>query len=329
MDQTAIIKKILSANFCGDIFERDEAKIKERYREYAKYVHPDICTDPKATEAIQKLNKFYESALSCISTGTWEETNKLYTDSVNGLAYRHYKVFELGIRYVSNDWVTYVLSSKYDKFVDNFRKMSGYSSVLKASNLEKHFGYKVPGKATITNRTISIPKRPLDFPMDAFLSAYKDKLTAQDIAWMISRMCDLLCAFSYMNVVTNSIKPENLFINTETHEICMFGGWWYASEINGPLIGTTKDIFSLMPNSAKTDKKGSLITDAESVKAMFREIVKGKKDIPRPMIKWLNSGSSDDPVAEFNRWDTALTNSFGNRRFVEFKADADIVYGDK
>ena len=57
MDPNQIIREVMAATFCGDIFERNEAKIKEKYREYAKIIHPDLCKENLAEVAFQRLSK--------------------------------------------------------------------------------------------------------------------------------------------------------------------------------------------------------------------------------------------------------------------------------
>ena len=93
------------------------------------------------------------------------------------------------------------------------------------------------------------------------------------------------------------------------------------------MIGTTKDIFSIMSVSAKSSKKSTMLTDLESVKLLGRQLL-GETNcrklaldnsIPKPFIDFLISGSGNDSYEEFTKWDKALDASYGKRRFIKME----------
>ena len=95
------------------------------------------------------------------------------------------------------------------------------------------------------------------------------------------------------------------------------------------MIGTTKDIFSVMSVTAKGNKKSSYLTDLESVKLLGRQLL-GKTNcrklaldstIPKAFVNFLVSGSSNDAYKEYAKWDKALTDSYGARKFIKMEVD--------
>ena len=51
------IQRILDAQNCWDVFSRDDPQtVTREYRTYSKEIHPDVCKDARATEAMAKLN---------------------------------------------------------------------------------------------------------------------------------------------------------------------------------------------------------------------------------------------------------------------------------
>ncbi len=57
------IQRILDAQGCWDVFTKDDLQtITREYRAYSKEIHPDVCRDAKATEAMAKLNTLYDAA---------------------------------------------------------------------------------------------------------------------------------------------------------------------------------------------------------------------------------------------------------------------------
>ena len=327
MDVKTAITEILNSEFCGDLFlEQNEAKIKEKYREYAKLIHPDVCSDKCATEAFEKLSKLYSKALENIGSGIWEESKTLWIHGESkGIKYLDEHHFELGKRYTTNDKIIYVFDPGREKYFKQYLNSSTWFK-YPDPRMEKEFQSILPQHIQHKFTTIYISKSSLEYPMDLFVKAYKDKLTGRDIAWMTSRMCNLLCFLHYNNIVHNGIKLDNLFINPDAHTIHLYGGWWYTVGIDKKMIGTSKDIYDIMPSTAKTLNLASPMTDIESVKLMFRKIIEGNKDIPDSIRRWINSGSTDMPVMEFRRWDDALHEAYGKREFKVFDSDPKDIY---
>lgn len=323
MDAKALIDQILQAKYCGDFFEEGtESSIRSKFRECAKLVHPDVCSDPRAEEAFNHLAKLNDRAMECIRLGCWDETDMLRLPGKPKIRYRHSIWFELGKRYVTDDQVIWVLDSDKEKYLKRYVHAE---LTYKDGKMAAMYTKRMPVVTDFTNQAIFLKKDPKEFPMDLFLSAYGDKLTARDIAWMISRMCDLLCFLHFQGLTLNGIEPENLFINPDTHTISIYGGWWYATKIGQKMIGVSKNIYNIMPFDIRNTKIASPATDIESVRIMFHRICEGK-DIPKPINNWLNAGSLENPIEEYERWNEALDKSWGQRKFMVFSANADEIY---
>ena len=333
MTTNEILEKILNAEKVGDIFEKDASRIKQQFRNFAKCIHPDVCSDVRSQEAFTKLNKLYETALDYIFTGSWEETGVLQlTPKVMMAGIRNVSAFELGARYVSDTKIAYVFDSGKDVYFSNYTAKLTQTARFRDSKIKMAYQHKIPMIKTIADmsygrKAIVVGKTPDDYPMDLFLKAYGDKLTGRDIAWMISRMCDLLC-FLYINssMVLNGFTKENLLICPKSHTISIFGGWWYAALNGASMIGTNKTVYNCMSSLTRTNKVATPQTDIESMHYICSELVKGKSDIPKPILDWINSGSSDDPIQTYSNWNEALDKAYGQRMFVKFEVDSDKIY---
>lgn len=336
MFKQAVIDKILTAKTCGDIFERDQTRIKSAYHEYAKAIHPDICKLPGAEKAFDILNRMYKRAMDLIQTGTWDQTGKLYLDSTKTMSFLNEKPFELGTIYSGATQIAYVFDVGKEKWADRLLQ-SGQLVSFKDNKMRDIYKGRVSSNAKIKyilpdKRTaIVLEKKPEEYPMDLFLSAYRRRITTKDMAWMISRMVDLCCFLSICGIVHNGIEAGNLYICPNKHYICLYGGWQYATRIDEKMAGTTKNVYKLMPTSARTDKIATPITDMECVRDLFRTIVKdGYLDfnscVPQEIMKWIDAGSTDDPIYEYERWNQALDKAYGKRVFQVFSANADEIY---
>lgn len=334
MEQQELLTKILNAKTCGDIFEKDSLTgIRSQYYEMAKNIHPDVCTLPGAETAFAILTRLRDDAMSHAKTGTWDKTGQLYLSNSQIISYRNSKPFEFGTRYSGMDKIAYVFDSGKEKWAHRFTQNVSDFSFLDKS-MKSAYKDRIPNiEGTKTNdgkTVIVLKKKPLEYPMDLFFSAYRGKIGGRDIAWMISRMVDLCCLL-YVNELThNGIAIENLYICPKDHYICLYGGWQYAARIGDKMIGTTKLVYNLMPTSAKTTKIATPITDMECVRNIFRNVVKDYCDpvqhIPSQIKKWIDAGSTDDPIYEYERWNQALDKAYGERVFQIFSANADEIY---
>lgn len=74
------IRRILDAQGCWDVFSKDDLQtVTREYRAYSKEIHPDVCKDAKATEAMAKLNTLYDAAKGLAVGGGW--TSQLGDDT--------------------------------------------------------------------------------------------------------------------------------------------------------------------------------------------------------------------------------------------------------
>ena len=169
-----------------------------------------------------------------------------------------------------------------------------------------------------------VDKTPDVFLLSDILAYYKETIPDRHAAWIISRLCNLCCYFNYLDIAHNGLTLQTCFISPALHTILPLGGWWYTAKEGEKMLGVPKDIYDVMPVKAKSDKISCARTDLEALKLIGRQIV-DKKEAPKPMLEFLNSGSTD-AIQEFGKWSLALDDSYGKRRFVEMKIDKTDIY---
>lgn len=323
-----IAQKLRKAKCCGDFFERNEHKIRLKYRETAKAIHPDLCSNrSEAIELFEKLNKLRDQALQDIQWGTWTESNVVRLPGFGAIHYRHGMQTEFGERYVTDDRVIWIFNQDKNKYKKLFT--DGLSSIDWSrfnSECRDYHKMLIGSIERTTNNAISVTKNADEYPFDLFLATYKDKLDGRDLAWMISRMCDLACFLKASGIVHNGLEPINLFIRPKNHTIAILGGWQYAVKRGQKMTGVSREIFDLMPSKTKSTGIATSETDIESIRRMFQKIAQGKDDIPVPVMDWIMRGSTDDARHEFILWDEALEKAYGVRKFKVFSAEADKIY---
>ena len=326
---------ILQANSCEDIFVNDIIATKELFRQLAKQYHPDISKEDNAIECFKKLNILYNEALEKINKGIWNEKDVLFLESQNGkkykLKYLIMHIFELGKVYVGSKHLIYVLDKNREKFYKN------YLEVLKkfkyaSPDMEKEFKRFLPNLVdTFQLKTgeycIVLSKNPNEYLLPGILEMYKrnnDAIDAKHSAWINSRLLNLSCFFKYNNIVYNGFSPMNCLINPKEHNLILVGGFWYSTLINEKMIGTSSDIFDVIPISVKTNKNSSFITDIESIRMIICKL--GSKNIPSAFSCWIDKASTEDAFLEFKNWEKTLFDSFGERKFIPLNLSDKEIY---
>lgn len=330
-------EQILSISKCGDLFPYGVDNVKAKYKELVKEWHPDANKNSKAADVFQKITELYNKALKLLEQGTWEKTNYVLITKDNGkkiaLNYDTVFDFELGTYYVTKTKIVYVLGKDKKKYFDNAitrikslkyadKKMEDTLSIC-MPKIYQTFQSNNGEYAIVLDKTEDV------YPLKSVFEYFGNKIQDRHVAWIISRLCNLTCFLKYNGIVHNGININNVFVSPQYHSILLLGGWWYTTKENDKMIGTTKDIFSIMSVTAKGSKKSSYLTDLESVKLLGRQLL-GESNcrklaldttIPKAFTNFLISGSGDDAYKEFNKWDKALNDSYGARRFVKMEVN--------
>ena len=330
-------EQILSINKCGDLFPHNIDAVKSKYKELVKEWHPDSNTNPKAVDVFQKITELYNKALELLEQGTWEKTNYILISKYNGkkiaLNYDTVFDFELGTCYVTKTKVVYILDNDKKKYFDNAIariKSLKYSDKKMEETLSRCMPKIYQTFQTNNGEYVIVLDKSEDvFPLKSVFEYFGNKITDRHVAWIMSRLCNITCYLKYNGIVHNGININNCFVSPKFHSIFLLSGWWYTTKENEKMIGTTKDIFSIMSVTAKGSKKSSYLTDLESVKLLGRQLL-GETNcrklvldstIPKPFTNFLVSGSGNDPYKEYEKWDKALDNSYGARKFVKMDVD--------
>ena len=328
-------KAILSIEKCGDLFPYGEDAIKAKYKELSKEWHPDNNNHPDATRVFTKITELYNYALELLANGQWEKTNYILISKADGkkisLNYDTCFDFELGTCYVTKTKIVYVLGSDKEKYYSNAIqriKSLQYKDKKMEDDLSRFFPKLYQSFKTNNDEFVIVLDKTEDvYPLKNVLEYFDHKIDDKHVAWIISRLCNLTCYLKYSGLVHNGININNCFISPRHHSILLLGGWWYATGEGDAMIGTTKDIFFIMSVTAKGSKKSSALTDLESVKLLGRQLL-GETNcrklaldssIPKPFINFLIGGSSDNSYEEFSKWDKALEDSYGKRRFINME----------
>ena len=328
------IEKIENAVSCEDVFENDKEKVRSLYRELAKKYHPDVSTDKNSAIYFAKITELYNEALEKIDKGIWFEKDVLILENIKGkrykLKYLKKYSFELGFFYVGRQHIIYVLERKNKKYLDNalnvLRSLK-YADASMEKEFKRYFSEVVDSFELKTGEyCLVLKKDSTDFLLSDFLDYYNTQgkeLDARHCAWVVSRLSNICCFLKYNHLVHNGISLTNCFISPKYHTIMLFGGWWYCVPEGEKLIGTQKSVYDVMPVKEKSEKISTYQTDLECVKQIGRQL---NKSLPKPFENWVNKAATKDAFKEFDSWNQALYDSFGERKFIVLDISEKDIY---
>lgn len=221
-------QQILSSKKCGDLFSSaDKQVVIAEYREIARAYHPDISSDPQANEVMAKVNQLYEEALRLIESGTWEVSNRLILRDKLGKKYigKYLKQFpfELGEAYIANSTVTYVFKENHKRFFDNaVSQIKGlrYANKKMEEEMSRFMPRILYALSLDDGRFCLVLNKPEDvFLLSDIKDFFGGSLPDRHVAWIMSRLSNLCCYFSYTGIAHNGLTLQNCFICPSKHSI--------------------------------------------------------------------------------------------------------------
>lgn len=330
--------ELLKITYASDLFDDDIEICKKQYKAYSRKYHPDAGYDRNCFIHISEL---YNQAIKQIEEGTWEKKNCIKQTCINGkqilFKYLYAFTFELGICYVCSKKIIYFLDADKKKYLDNaIKRING----LRYGNdeMKEVLSRCVPiihsyGELKDYRHYLVLEKTEDVYPLKKLLEAMGE-IPPEHVAWIISRLSSLCCFLEYNGLVHNGIDMNSCFISPEYHSVLLLGGWWYTVEDKKELIGTTKEIYDLMPVLPKSNKTANIATDLECVKKIGRNLFNEKTcrslftrtDIPADIIMFLAKGPESDAIKEMKIWDTYLENAYGVRKFIKLNITKNEIY---
>ncbi len=321
--------------FTGPNAARDE------YLILSKLWHPDKNPgeDPKVFAHIVSL---WDCAKDKIAKGEWEIPGIFWAIAKDGRQYqirfRRKRDFELGDVFIGGASVVYSIKKEaFDLFDAMYKTIQGFK--FSSPAMKEEIGDYLPKDLRVLetpDRRILIASKPVDvFSLRDVLSFHGGRMPAVHVAWIMSRLYNLACYLKYAKITHNDISPDSVFISPALHTAYLLGGWWYSVPEGEKMKALPSRSARLIPAKILAEKLGDSRLDAELIKATGRELLGdvfgtkliNDKSIPKPMFNWLMMPGSDNPFRDYETWmNTVLVESFGKRRFVELKLDANQIY---
>lgn len=235
--------------------------------------------------------------------------------------------------YVAKKNVIYTFDKQYEAYADRYIKMV---SEVKYPNreMEQELKNYIPQVVTHCRledggRMVAIEKKPGVYPL-RLLGILLDR----HAAWVISRLENLCCLLSYSGIVLNGLTLDNLFVEPATHQIYLYGGWWFAGYQNGTMSGISADARKCIYRKYLESKRCHFSTDLESLRLAAakllgcetREAVEDLLTLPEPFREFLLEPAAGSAGSDFAEWDRVLEASYGERKFIPLPVTDEEIY---
>lgn len=325
----------------ADVFEftNDLTNLRRQYKELSMVYHPD---KGGTAEQFQQLKLAYESAISAVTNKELWISSKDVVLSIKDRSFRFHwkykKETDDGYIFDNEKYVVFVAKKGYEdlseiaiqnlKYIEskNFQD-SAIAGLKKTSRLlPKFYNQFTNTKSGI----ISFAKPKNVFPLAAVLSEYKNSHDAFGIphaTWMIGRLLNFLCFLNAAEVVHGSISIDDLWVDLDSHEIYVYGGWQFSRKTGEKFIALPSFSSRLIDNHIASIKLSSELVRITALKlyhARYNEIIM-RKDLPKSVIDFLSIPFSGNPIETYKKWE-ALRDSAWERKFVKFEYNSAMIY---
>ena len=220
-------------DFFGKVSNQDE--LKKAYRTFSKQVHPDIVRNADsyiASEAFTKITNLYKEAQKELETGIYESYDPiilykhqtpLFEITRKGISFKFYEnIFEGEVAYIfkgitENDiiYLKMAIDSDDNDLIDTeYRVLSSF----------RHLSLPyVEDKIKINDSNCILMREVKGITMPELLKEYKHGIPAEHVMWMLERLLSVIGYLHSNCVVHGNIKPENIIINKEIHNVSLVG----------------------------------------------------------------------------------------------------------
>ena len=188
MTDIEVIEKVLKSEKPSDIFN---GEWKATYKTFSRLIHPDTCSQPKATDAMAKMN-YYKDILE------------------NGVQYRDeagdFRVFENKVVYKVTDENQKLLRKSFDNF-KILKQRTDKTSV--------DFHRYLPESMRLSKNELIISFKDRTVPLTG------QQLPQHHVNWLFSRMFEISLWFRNIGYSHMGMNPTTVFVVPETHGIIL------------------------------------------------------------------------------------------------------------
>jgi hypothetical protein len=235
--------------------------------------------------------------------------------------YLYQGINETGEYYIGNTIVIFSFTKKkfFDNYLSSVKKIKYADDKIK-NYFERFMPEIIDSFTSVDDKYYIVVKKTADvYPLWLVMDIFKQK---EHAAWLSTRLFNLSAFLSTSGIVHNGIAISNIFVSLEFHGASLLGGWQYATSEGNKMIGTNKEVYSVMSPSTKANKLANYNTDTMAIKHIICRLLGGKtyRDFVNIVGEvWADflMQSEDQPIDVVHKWEGVRDKSFKEHRFVK------------
>lgn len=217
-----------------DVFGKcSDIELKKKYRSLAKKCHPDVAPahlKSLAEHVTALLNETYERALKEIEEGIYEIVDEkellkrrevLFEIKAKSSSFRFYEEMAVGdvaVSYLGLDENDNEIVLKYPlEESDNELIESEYTLLTTLDHVSIPKAIK---KVKVNGRSCLIMPRVKGITLKELLENYKE-IDGSHVSWILERLLSVAGYLHFNKIVHGNIKPENLIIDIDNHNVTL------------------------------------------------------------------------------------------------------------
>lgn len=344
-DAQAILE--IDVSSAPKLFPGDKKAINAKFRTLVLDWHPDHNTAPNARSVYEHVVKLRKIALDLLSaTAAPKPTSPLASreyvtekGAKSRFSYLRQHSGDLGDILVGNQTIVYEIGRDYRDVADaEILQVSGITYADdKMRNEMSRYHPALKRSLVLADKTVLFYERPADCVLLEDLKGFLGgKIAPVHVAWIVSSLMNMVCYLHWVKLVHGAISLDTVLVCPAKHSIILVGGWGYATPSGQRPVMLPRRTTSLVPRLMVKGETVSTKVDIDLVKDIAQDLLGAPggtglhldKSIPRPLIDWTLSPSTDDAVDEYSGWTSTLNAAFGKRKFVEMSVSPKSVYNN-
>jgi hypothetical protein len=318
----------------ADVFEFtiDLDHLRRQYKVLSQKYHPDKGGN---VENFKDLKSAYEQAINAISNkDIWVGSSFVYLELNNKILkfkFRYSQKRDEGYIFSNQKYILNILNSSYrdlssiahDNLIHIYRKEFEKSPVIGLKKSAKLLPQIDKSHSSLTDGIITFLKPKNVYPLSLLLEKYQNDHGAFDIphaTWMTGRLLNLFCFLEVSGVVHGDISIDNLWVDPDSHELYLFGGWQFSRKLGEKFISLPSRSANFLKENIATNQLTSELIRDTMLKLYHpnKNEIRFKKILPGQIVEFLSLPFSKGAIDTYKTWEK-LRDGTWERKFVKFE----------
>lgn len=292
MTDIELIDKVLKSKKPSDVFVGDW---KSEYPRYSKLIHPDVCSHPKASDAMAIINGYKNRLMS----------GDKFTDETGG-----FRVFEKRIEYSITDSNRTLINTS----LENYKKLKS-----RGDRASLNFHRYMPHDMVIINNKLVIELSDRAVPLTL------QTLEQVHVNWIFSRIFEYILWLREIGYSHLGLNPTTVFVVPETHGIIVIN-YYHMTQLGTKVNTISAKYKNWYPTTLFKEKIATPDIDLELAKKIAiyllgdrsaggTKLKMDKKNVNQKILNFLLT-KHENKLDEYTKYRELLKNNFESKFYL-------------